>query len=364
MRPDKLNQNDQAPKLYRELGRQLRLPEQRVSAIEQQIRRKAAEKQDQTAYIQMHRKPHRTENRLAYRLAPLVASVMVILSGALIYRTGLMKPADYDTAESDVEIVEQTGEITQTGLTTAADSAAETNAATVTVYQSGSTGTESGTEPPPVSAEITEPEQTAASAAAAPEPETTVSSAAATTAETTAETAPPVTTEAEQDIPPVETALVTLPPPAIDLQETPESAQLAMDNVLVHPGDDVSVCLYFNQPVEVNGMQFGLQLFSPSGAALPVVNAASNPILKVRPRISTLVVNNDTEMRTFYITGAQDNDVVFPAGTELIRLDLHIPEDTPVGTKFEILELLSKFVCESAENGIKLETYYGNIYVE
>ena len=40
---------DQIPKIYQELGRQLHLPETRIAALEQQIREKAAEQEQKRA---------------------------------------------------------------------------------------------------------------------------------------------------------------------------------------------------------------------------------------------------------------------------------------------------------------------------
>ena len=144
MRPDKQSEYDHVPGIYRELSRELRLPEQRIREMEQKIRQKAAEKESPSVVVYSGGKARRTVRRLAYALAPVAACAVIALTCVIAYKTGMLKPSEYQTAESEPEFAEQTGVYLQTGLTTDANEQTDTVTEAVTVYTPVS-GTGAGT---------------------------------------------------------------------------------------------------------------------------------------------------------------------------------------------------------------------------
>lgn len=376
MRPDNQNQNDQAPMIYRELSRQLRLPEQRIAEIEHQIRSKAAEK-EQTAVVMYTGGIRRSPlHKLAYRIAPVAACAMLALSGVFVYRTGLLKPSEYETAESEPEFAEQTGIYQQTVLTTDADETVETVTEAVTVYNPVTgIGGESVLTAPPAE---TESVQTAA-----PPAETTKPAAAVSVTQTeppvteteppATETEPPaaVTTEpVDPNAPPVVVVQETLPPPKIELKETPDTAIAAVDNRKAHPGDTLTVRLVYRKDTEQAGFQFFIRVKTNEDVPLPEVIDYDYPIahdaaLRISPTCRT-----DPEARMFTASFASADLFTVPAGTEVLWIKLHIPEDVPSGTVYElddsILPLQPQAIVGLNETDVISgeDIYIGKIYIE
>ncbi|MBP0967133.1 MAG: hypothetical protein J5722_05840 [Oscillospiraceae bacterium] len=337
MRPDSQNQNDQAPMIYRELSWQLRLPESRIAEMEQQIRKKAAEK-EQTAVVMYTGGIRRSPlHKLAYRIAPVAACALLALTGVFVYQTGLLKHSEYETAESEPEFAEQTGVYLQTVLTTDADETTETVTEAVTVYNPvpGISGENSLTAPP---AE-TESVQTAAPPAETAEPAAAATVPVTETEPPVTETEPPatVTTEAvDPNAPPVVVVQETLPPPKIELKETPESAIAAVDDQKAHPGDTLTIRLVYRKEISQAGFQFFIRVKTTEDVPLPEVIDYDYPIahdadLRISPTCRT-----DSEARMFTASFASADLFTVPAGTEVLWIKLYIPEDVPSGTVYEL----------------------------
>ena len=380
MKPEQHKFDEQAPEIYRALGRQLRLPEQRISAMEQRIRSKAAEQKEQEGiYVSGGRYRNISAHRFALRAAPLVACAVLMVSGGLIYRAGLLKHSEFETAESDFEVAVQTGTFAETGLTTVAASDAVTQTVTVISGTSESKPDESNmpvTGDPAVQSSV--PEQSAVT-----DPQLPAADAQdGTGKQTKATTAPPpVTTEARvttevpvttavEDDPPVMTEEMTAPPVQIVLPETPEDAVYALDNVLAHPGEDVTVSVSFRQETAAAGFSLYLELGTLSDAALPQIVSYSYPIAGMTsPRISP-ICSGDPESGSFIVTWMNGKDVLIPAGTDIVLVTLHIPEDTPSGTVYQLynpekqeIDIL-KVVSVEYPDRVPGSYYIGNIFVE
>ena len=341
MKTDNRNQNDQAPMIYRELSRQLRLPEQRIAEMEQQIRKKAAEKEHPAVILHTGGKRRISMQKLAYRIGPVAACALLVLTGAIMHRTGLLRPSEYEIAESEPEFIEQTGVYLQTALTTDADETIETVTQTVTVYnpvpapggESSLTAVPDVTEPPqtapvnPAPAETAAPRTTAA-------PQTT---AVPETAPPETQTEPPVTTEIiDPNAPPVVVVQETLPPPKIEVKERPEEAIVALDNQIAHPGETITLSLRYLADTPQAGFQFYIRLKNQNGAPLPEILSYSFPIAHNEELRLSMLTCNDTVPGAFIINQAGFDLYTMPAGTELLRLELRIPENVPVGTVYEL----------------------------
>lgn len=371
---------DQIPKIYQELGRQLHLPETRIAAIEQQILEKA-EKQKHTpaAFIRAEKRRFGTENWLAYRLAPLVVCAVLAVTGSMIYRTASMKPAEYETAESDVGITEETGTYARTDLTTGGDQHAETITTIVTVSPDAETGSAKGggkaettaatageTETQSQAAETQETKtETSAAETENAAPETTEAAEGTTIPATTA--LPAETTAASEtedpDAPPVVTEVVTLPLPEIVLPETPEDAVLALDNVRARAGETVTVSVYVPHEISVFGLQFYLQISSLSDVPLPEIVSYRVPAEKLR---LPLTQNIQAEDGFVCISFASMTEHELAEGTELFNMTLQIPADAPSGTVYQLEDPTGTYKAVSREypTGIPGMYYIGNIYVE
>ena len=371
MKPEQRNQDEQAPMIYRELGRQLRLPEQRISALEQQIRSKAAEqKLDAPVFAANRKKRFRTENWLAYRVAPVAACAMLALTGVLVYRAGMMGNSEFETAESDPDIVVQSDLPVQTDLTTESDAAEMVTAVITADSAHAQTGTDKpqttqNREPDVQVVQTTAPEEQKQPASAETTSLTTALPPQTTETPVTTkpftETEPPVTTAEE---PPVMTEVVTAPP-AVVLPETPENAIFALDNVVGHPGEDVTVIVYFKHDIVLNGFSMYLQLTVMPGDPVPKFVECSNPITKRR---IVPICNNDTEKGLYTAAFMSSSDLSIPAGTELFVLTLHIPEDAAPGTVYQLEPMREedqqKVISSEYPDGMPGEFYIGNIFVE
>lgn len=381
MKNDNRNQNDQAPMIYRELSRQLRLPEQRIREMEQQIRRKAGEKEHPAVILHTGGARSISMHKLARRAAPVAACALLVLTGAIMHRTGLLRPSEYEIAESEPEFAEQTGVYLQTALTTDADETIETVTQTVTVYNPVPVqGGESSLTAVP---DVTEPPQTAAlnpatTETAAPQ----VTDAPRTTAapQTTAvpETAPPetqtelpVTTEAvDPNAPPVVVVQETLPPPKVELKELKESVIAAIEDQTAHPGDTITLKLYYLKSIEQYGFQFYIRLKNQNGAPLPEILSHSFPIVHNENVRLEMLTCNDREPGAFTLSQASSAPYTMPAGTELLRLELKIPEDVPAGTVYELDDSIGdqiQSIARSDSSGLLGGDDYihiGKIYIE
>lgn len=375
MKNDNRNQNEQAPMIYRELSRQLRLPEQRIAEIEQQIRKKAAAKEHPAVIMHTGGKHRISMHKLAYRAAPVAACALLVLTGAIMHRTGLLRPSEYEIAESEPEFIEQTGVYLQTALTTDADETIETVTQTVTVYNPVPVqGGESSLTAVP---DVTEPPQTAAL-----NPATTETAAPRTTAvpQTTAvpetappetQTEPPVTTEAvDPNAPPVVVVQETLPPPKVELKELKESVIAAIEDQTAHPGDTITLKLYYRKDIEQYGFQFFIRLKNQSGAPLPEILSHSFPIVHNENVRLEMLTCNDREPGAFTLSQASSAPYTMPAGTELLRLELKIPENVPAGTVYELDDSIGdqkQSIAQSDPSELFVGDdyiYIGKIYIE
>ncbi len=373
---------DQIPKIYQELGRQLHLPETRIAALEQQIREKAAEQEQKhspAAFIRAEKHRFGTENWLAYRIAPLVACAVLAVTGTMIYRTTTMKPAEYETADSDLEIAEETVTVPTTGLTTdgGSDAGTVTTIVTVTGRETAGSGTdtaasESAAEQTTETETAPQPEETEAETAA----DTTVLQADETTAAPKQTTLPAASTgtvttlatteEPDPEGPPVQTEIVTLPLQEIEIPETPADAVFALDNVRAHAGERVTVSVYVPQEMSVFGFQFPLQLSALSVVPLPEIVSYEIPAQRLRLPLTTNLLPAEGFM---FVGFADDTEYLIPAGTELFRMTLLIPEDAPSGTVYRLIDLTEgdaayKAVSREYPSGIPGPYYIGSVYVE
>ena len=367
MRPDKQSEYDHVPGIYRELSRELRLPEQRIREMEQKIRQKAAEKETPSVVVYSGGKARRTVRRLAYALAPVAACAVVALTCVIAYKTGMLKPSEYQTAESEPEFAEQTGVYLQTGLTTDANEQTDTVTEAVTVYTPVS-GTGAGT----LTAvpDVTEaPQDAGQTAPAETEQQETAAQPAAT--EPVTYTEPAVTTaDVDPNAPPVVVVQETLPPPQFELPETPDSAVVAVDDTKAHPGGDVTVVLSFRQDTELAGFQFFIRVKTLSDAALPEITEYSFPIMHDSAVRISPTCNCNLEEKFLSVTFADAALKTIPAGTELARITLHIPEDVDPGTSYELDgstgKQEQKIVALAKEDDITDQKafYFGKIYIE
>jgi hypothetical protein len=70
-----------------------------------------------------------------------------------------------------------------------------------------------------------------------------------------------------------------------------------------------------------------------------------------------------------FVGFADDTEYLIPAGTELFRMTLLIPEDAPSGTVYRLIDLTEgdaayKAVSREYPSGIPGPYYIGSVYVE
>ncbi len=371
MKPEQRNQEEQAPMIYRELGRQLHLPEQRIRALEQQIRRKAAEqKTDSPVYMSGRKKKFRTENWLGYRFAPIAACAVLAVTGALFYRAGMMRNSEFETAESDYEVVIQSDLPEQTNLTTAADAVQTVTSVLTSQAEHAQTGTEN---PQTDAARQTDPPAQTAPPAVTDRP-ASATAAAQTTTEIRQTTPEPqtvsttVTTEMPEE-PPVMTEVVTAPPPTVILPEVPEAAIIALDDSIAHPGETVRAKVYFTRTAATDGFEVHLRVQSMADVPLPEVLSCSYPIQENSDVRISLLCFYDEKTDTYNAVFGESFESTIPAGTALMELELRIPENVPAGTVYEFYDPslraeAPKIISREYPDGIENAVYIGCIFVQ
>ena len=128
----------------------------------------------------------------------------------------------------------------------------------------------------------------------------------------------------------------------------------------------MTVSVYVPQEMSVFGFQIPLQLSTLSDAPLPEIVSYEIPAQRLRLPLTT---NLKPEEGFMFIGFAADTEYLIPAGTELFRMTLLIPEDAPSGAVYRLIDLTEgvdayKAVSREYPSEIPGSYYIGSVYVE
>ena len=312
--------------VYRALLDDFTLPEHRVQALEQRIRREAFTE-------------HRTGfGFYARRLAPAMLCAAAVIGG--VFWMKQTPPEQYSGSGADSnQIVEIVTDLTE--LTAGTDAPADTGSAvrhTQTRSAAAETTTVTVTETPDTQSAQTASETAATTAVTTP-------SSAETAAPVTSATQPASSTAATESEPPastgttasmtVSTTVTTTEqtaadPPVQQPRQREEDALLWVEDVTAHAGETVTLKVELPAPLSFAGIQLFL-CAETDDAGVPL------------PQLLGMEVLSDTEPSvgvdgsSLSMVWAHPENTEYPAGT-LALLTVRIPDRIPAGTVYRITE--------------------------